>query len=257
MKFKVGDKVTVSDSELKATNKKYNINKSMFKILEMPYCTVKNISGGGAMELEEIGWIWHADDFELYGKRTIHDGVTTYNLEDLEPGDLIKVFNTCYLNGDVNSESVLEYIGNGEYDRRFKFISNPVIPSYVGSTWWIADDHLKNHLESRNITIIKQLRTSESESQTGTLKEKLNKIKKGSKKTMAAPYSTTEKLQYSKLSKENKEFYKAGFVDLYGDLTDDGKNFIDAYLRDKYKDEALKSILTTVKAVNEETKGDE
>jgi len=236
MKFKVGDKVTVSDSELKATNKEYSVDKSMFKILTIPYCTVKNISGNGRMELEEISWIWHADDFELYESAPY-----------MEVGDILEVRHSCYLNGNVLAISRLKCKRTGDSRNHYEFVYDAEYPDRNPKRYWAIDnDVLQKQLNAGNVVIIKQNKH-----------KTINQTKKGSEKTMAVPYSTTEKLQYSKLSKENKGFYKAGFVDLYGDLTDDGKNFIDAYLRDKYKDEALKSILTTVKAVNEETKGDE
>lgn len=64
--------------------------------------------------------------------------------------------------------------------------------------------------------------------------------------------SNDQKIQYSKLTTAQKAQYKNGLIDLNGNLTSEGKDFVMAYIIDESKSEALKSINDTLDKVNKE-----
>jgi len=239
MAFEVGGKVVVKDINFSATKKKYGFDPSMRKILNYDYVTIKNIRNE-CIDFREIGWSWHQDDFELYNEEK------NYGIPfELYPEDCIRVLENTFLCGHLHKGTVLRNIGRDAYSY-YIFTTVENVDGYpaIGQKWSIDELTLRNHfLKDRDIEIIPKQKNT-----TNSITNKTEKEVKMEPKDL----TNSQKIVYSKLTPEEKKYWKAGLIDIHKNLTSDGKQLVEAYILDKYRDEALKSILSTVTAVDEE-----
>lgn len=164
---------------------------------------------------------------------------------ELYPGDCIEVLKNTSLCGHLYKGTVLRNVGRDSCSSYgFKVVKNVDGYPTIGQKWSIDELTLRNHfLKDGDIEIIRK--------QKSTTNLITNKIEKEIKME-AKDLTNSHKIAYSKLTPEEKKYWKAGLIDLSRDLTSDGKQLVEAYILDKYKDEALKSILSTITAVDKE-----
>ncbi len=248
--FRVGDKVRIKDTTLQATQRAFCANDSMARTAREGGTHIVKSTDDRSIYLECNSWRWHKDDFEL---------VSPAYISDIEVGDSIEVLFQCDLNGRVEAGSILECIEHASRNYGtfgFKFKKDIELPNRKDRNWGIIPEALKKELEKGNIRIIKQNAADSFMKEAFKAIPKINgtesSIEKEIKMYNIADYPTCDKILYSKLTDVQKEQWKMGLINLNGGLTTDGQKYVKEYVENKYREEALAALVTTIKAVNAE-----